>query len=116
MRVREWQDEVVFLYDVGPGAADRSYGVQVARLAGLPDSVLARAQEVLAALERGERGSEAARLTENLPLFSTSVVPAEPEEINPVLGQIKAIEPDALTPLEALEIVYKLKETAEREP
>jgi len=116
MRVREWQDEVVFLYDVGPGAADRSYGVQVARLAGLPDSVLARAQEVLAALERGERGSEAARLTEDLPLFSTSLVPAEPEEINPVLGQIKAIEPDALTPLEALEILYKLKETAEREP
>ena len=115
MRVREWQDEVVFLYEVGPGAADRSYGVQVARLAGLPDAVLARAQEVLAALERGERGSEATRLTEDLPLFSASVVPAKPDEINPMLAQIKAIEPDALTPLEALEILYKLKENAERE-
>jgi len=71
---------------------------------------------VLAALERGERGSEATRLTEDLPLFSTTVAPVEPEKINPMVAQIKATEPDTLTPLEALEILYKLKEAAEREP
>ena len=113
MRIREWRDEVVFLYEVGPGAADRSYGIQVARLAGLPASVLARAKEVLVALESDERGSEAARLTEDLPLFSTSFSAVELPEIDSLVAQIKAIEPDSLSPREALEILYKLKQIGE---
>ena len=113
MRIREWRDEVVFLYEVGPGAADRSYGIQVARLAGLPASVLTRAKEVLAALERDERGSEAARLTKDLPLFSTSFSSVEAPDIDPLVAQIKAVEPDSLSPREALEILYKLKEIGE---
>ena len=52
MKVREWEGEVVFLHEVAPGAADRSYGIQVARLAGLPETVLARARQVLAVLEQ----------------------------------------------------------------
>ena len=113
MRIREWRDEVVFLYEVGPGAADRSYGIQVARLAGLPASVLARAKEVLVALESDERGLEAARLTEDLPLFSTSFSAVELPEIDSLVAQIKAIEPDSLSPREALEILYKLKQIGE---
>ena len=109
MRIREWDDEVVFLYEVGPGAADRSYGIQVARLAGLPDSVLARAQEVLAALEKEERSSEKTRLAEDLPLFSLNVSSAAPSAADPLVEQIKSTNPDALSPREALELVYKLK-------
>ena len=109
MRIREWDDEVVFLYEVGPGAADRSYGIQVARLAGLPDSVLARAQEVLAALEKEERSSEKTRLAKDLPLFSLNVSSAAPSAADPLVEQIKSTNPDALSPREALELIYKLK-------
>ena len=73
IRVREWQGDVVFLYEVVPGTADRSYGIQVGRLAGLPGSVVARAEEVLQMLERGEQEGVADRLAAALPLFSASV-------------------------------------------
>ena len=69
MKVKEWQGDVVFLHEVGPGAADRSYGIQVARLAGLPDAVVARAREVLDLLESTERENPANRLIDDLPLF-----------------------------------------------
>src|SRR5690606_41510581 len=69
--VREWEGEVVFLHEVIKGAADRSYGVQVARLAGLPDAVIARAREVLDLLEQGKAGQKGAKaLVEDLPLFA----------------------------------------------
>ena len=71
MRVKEWQGEVVFLHEVAEGTADRSYGVHVARLAGLPGPVLARAEEVLHQLEQGEARS-AANLAEDLPLFAAA--------------------------------------------
>lgn len=109
MRIREWDDEVVFLYEVGPGAADRSYGIQVARLAGLPTSVLDRAQEVLAALEKEERSSEKTRLAKDLPLFSLSVSSAASSVANPLVERIKSTNPDALSPREALELIYNLK-------
>ena len=78
MAVREWEGEVVFLHEVRAGAADRSYGVQVARLAGLPDAVVARAREVLDALEAGERegGRKPKALIDDLPLFAAAPPPA----------------------------------------
>jgi DNA mismatch repair protein MutS len=118
MRVKEWQGEVVFLHEVGPGAADRSYGIQVARLAGLPAAVIARAESVLQALEAGETsgGDAAARLAEDLPLFAaarpvsaragTEAAPAEPSRVEQALA---GIQPDDLSPREALETIYRLK-------
>ena len=78
MRVKEWKGDVVFLHEVGPGTADRSYGIHVAKLAGLPKSVTARAEEVLEILEKGEQGGALARLADDLPLFSAARRRAEP--------------------------------------
>ena len=72
MRVKEWQGDVVFLHEVAPGAADRSYGIHVAKLAGLPATVIARAEEVLETLETGEQGGALARLADDLPLFAAA--------------------------------------------
>src|SRR6185437_13297010 len=110
MRVKEWQGDVVFLHEVAPGAADRSYGIHVAKLAGLPPAAVARAEAVLALLEKGEQQGALARLADDLPLF-TAARPkasrtAEPSQAETALA---AIEPDALTPREALELLYKLK-------
>ena len=73
MRVKEWEGDVIFLHEVATGAADRSYGVQVARLAGLPDAVVQRAKDVLHQLETGEMSGKADRLVDDLPLFSAAV-------------------------------------------
>src|SRR5690606_6316119 len=72
MRVKEWEGEVVFLHEVARGAADRSYGIQVARLAGLPETVVERARAVLQRLEQGEVSGTATRLVDDLPLFSAA--------------------------------------------
>lgn len=114
MAVREWEGEAVFLHEVRPGAADRSYGVQVARLAGLPDAVVARAREVLEALEAGERegGPKAETLIDDLPLFSARTAPrppAAPQGPSPVEAALDEINPDDMTPREALEALYRLK-------
>ena len=110
MRVKEWQDEVVFLHEVAPGAADRSYGIHVAKLAGLPPAVVARAEAVLALLEKSEQSGELARLADDLPLFSAARpkggTPARDSAVEQALG---AIEPDTLSPREALELIYRLK-------
>jgi DNA mismatch repair protein MutS len=110
MRVKEWKGDVVFLHEVGPGTADRSYGIHVGKLAGLPKSVTARAEEVLATLEKGEQGGALARLAVDLPLFSAARRRAEPAEsesrAEALLGDIR---PDELTPREALDFIYKLK-------
>jgi len=111
--VREWEGEVIFLHEVRPGAADRSYGVQVAKLAGLPASVVARAHDVLDALEKGERegGDRQKALIDDLPLFSAIPAPApQPVKASPVADRLKDIHPDMLTPREALELIYELKE------
>ena len=108
--VREWQGDVVFLHEVKKGAADRSYGVQVAKLAGLPQSVLERARVVLEALERGEREghSKQKALIDDLPLFSAvaTVAPMRPSALEDALVDI---QPDALSPKEALDLIYVLK-------
>lgn len=109
MRVREWQGEVVFLHEVAPGTADRSYGIHVARLAGLPQAVLARAEEVLAALERDDARGDVARLAEDLPLFSAAAAPAPRAAPSAVEEELRRVAPDDLTPREALEALYRLR-------
>jgi DNA mismatch repair protein MutS len=109
MRVKEWQGDVVFLHEVAPGAADRSYGIHVAKLAGLPPAVVARAEAVLAILEKGEQSGALARLAEDLPLFSAARAAAPPAKRDALRDALSAIEPDALSPKAALELLYKLK-------
>ena len=112
--VKEWEGEVVFLHEVRRGTADRSYGVQVARLAGLPMSVVERARVVLEALEKGERegGTRRQALIDDLPLFAAAPVVARPAPVvreSAVEGRLKGVLPDELTPKEALALVYELK-------
>ncbi|MDO5529849.1 MAG: DNA mismatch repair protein MutS, partial [Paracoccus sp. (in: a-proteobacteria)] len=111
--VREWEGEVIFLHEVRRGAADRSYGVQVAKLAGLPDSVVGRAREILAALESGEREGKArpAALIDDLPLFRAAppAPPPAPPRESAIEARLREISPDQITPREALELLYQLK-------
>jgi len=110
--VKEWQGEVIFLHEVQKGAADRSYGVQVARLAGLPEAVVERARVVLDALEKGERegGATQKALIDELPLFSVAPSrapqPAGPSRLD---ARMNDIRPDELTPKQALDLIYELK-------
>ena len=113
--VKEWEGEVIFLHEVKKGAADRSYGVQVAQLAGLPPAVVARARVVLEALEKGERegGATQKTLIDDLPLFATTPTPPPPPaKTSTVNSMMDEIMPDELTPREALDLIYKLKEAA----
>ena len=113
--VREWKGSVVFLREIQPGAADRSYGVQVAKLAGMPKAVTARAKTLLETLERGSEGpaARAAKLVEDLPLFAASPASESADEASPVLERLEALDPDSLTPREALEALYELKRLKE---
>ncbi|HEY5712097.1 MAG TPA: DNA mismatch repair protein MutS [Allosphingosinicella sp.] len=108
VRAREWKGDLVLLHEVATGPADRSYGIAVAKLAGLPPPVLARAKSVLARLEEGRAatGGIAAGL-DDLPLFAAAAV--EEPAPDPVLAALAEIEPDALAPREALEAIYRLK-------
>ena len=108
MQVREWRGEVVFEHRVGPGAAERSWGVHVARLAGVPRPVLSRAQEVLKALEARARGLDP--LSEELPLFARPAPAATPAAADhPALAALAELDADALSPREALDALYRLK-------
>ncbi|MGE0119754.1 MAG: DNA mismatch repair protein MutS [Dongiaceae bacterium] len=112
MRVKEWRNEVVFLHEVAAGAADRSYGIHVAKLAGLPAAVVARAEEVLATLEQGEQAGALARLADDLPLFAATARPSAAPAAkapSPAEDMLARINPDELTPKEALELLYKLR-------
>jgi len=113
VRVKEWQGDVVFLHEVLPGAADRSYGIQVAKLAGLPPAVIARAKSVLAKLEAQDRGQGTRVLVDDLPLFAVpsraaAEAPAS-SEAQQVIEALKALHPDEMSPREALEALYALK-------
>ncbi|MEQ8266225.1 MAG: DNA mismatch repair protein MutS [Parvibaculum sp.] len=112
MRVKEWQGDVVFLHEVAPGAADRSYGIQVAKLAGLPAPVIARAQSVLAALEQGGDHEARTKLIDDLPLFSATARPAPVVKTSAAEEELKKLNPDELSPKEALELLYRLKALA----
>ena len=112
--VKEWEGEVIFLHEVRKGAADRSYGVQVARLAGLPLAVVERAKVVLDALEKGERegGTRKHTLIDDLPLFNaTPAAPLKPaaSRRSELEAALHAIHPDEMTPIEALNALYALK-------
>src|SRR5215471_12883022 len=110
MKVKEWKDGVVFLHEVAPGAADRSYGIQVAKLAGLPRAVTERAREVLRALEEGQEGHKPLARIDDLPLFAERLQLAKAAEprSNALEQALRAVDPDALTPKSALELVYVL--------
>ena len=113
MRVKEWQGDVVFLHEVVAGAADRSYGIQVAKLAGLPASVIERAKVVLAQIEAEDRTSPARRLIDDLPLFSAARAAPAPQPdtaIDAVIEALAALHPDEMSPRDALEALYALKE------
>jgi len=113
--VKEWEGDVIFLHEVRKGAADRSYGVQVAKLAGLPDAVVNRARIVLDALEKGEREGAAnpKALIDDLPLFSATPVPAPQKQNASALdSRMEEVLPDELTPREALQVLYELKDLA----
>lgn len=106
LRAKEWKDELVFLHDIQAGPADRSYGVQVAKLAGLPARAVKRAEQVLKKLEA------APDAVDTLPLFAAAVDEIEDTiapDSHPALDLLETIDPDGLTPREALDLIYRLK-------
>jgi DNA mismatch repair protein MutS len=109
VKVKEWKGDVVFLHEVAPGAADRSYGIQVAKLAGLPSSVIERARIVLAKLEQEDRA--APKGFEDLPLFATPYKPAQQTDAahEMLIAAVAALNPDDMSPREAMEALYALK-------
>jgi DNA mismatch repair protein MutS len=113
VRVKEWQGEVIFLHEVIPGVADRSYGIQVAKLAGLPSRVIERAKLVLAELEAEDRTSPARRLIDDLPLFAAPSRAATPSQqdsaLDTLIAALAALNPDEMSPREAIEALYALK-------
>jgi DNA mismatch repair protein MutS len=112
MRVKEWQGDVVFLHEVTPGAADRSYGIHVAKLAGLPPAVVERAEQVLATLEKGEQAGALTRLADDLPLFAAAPPAMRGKKASAAEEALLALEPDQLTPKQALEELYRLRRLA----
>ena len=114
MRVKEWQGDVVFLHEVTGGAADRSYGIHVAKLAGLPKAAIARAETVLASLEQGEQAGALTRLADDLPLFAATAARAAAPQAkeSEVEAALKDINPDELTPRAALDLLYRLRSLA----
>ncbi|MGE4313296.1 MAG: DNA mismatch repair protein MutS [Pseudobdellovibrionaceae bacterium] len=112
LKVKEWQGDIIFLHEVGKGAADRSYGLHVARLAGLPETVLSRAQDVLTRLQDGKQGKHVKGLSEDLPLLNFNAAPVTPavaKKPDPLHEKLALLDPDALTPREALDVLYELK-------
>jgi DNA mismatch repair protein MutS len=112
--VREWKDDIVFLRKVTAGRSDRSYGIQVARLAGLPPSVVSRAREILDGLERDElsRGGRPALSAEGVRTRQLGLFQAPEAPERPVLGRLRAVDVDNLTPLQALSLLAELKREA----
>jgi DNA mismatch repair protein MutS len=122
IKVKEWNDEIIFLHKVISGTADRSYGIHVAKIAGLPKPVIARAEEVLDMLENSNEHRPATQIINDLPLFQAVLDKVEEEENNQptaqsskVLDEVKEINPDELTPKQALDILYKLKQLEKEE-
>ena len=117
IKVREWKGEIIFLHEVKQGAADRSYGVQVAQLAGLPNSVVKRARLILKMLEKKDRESRTGALSlfEDLPLFAATPAPIMETSKQSVVEDILSnVLPDELSPRDALALIYKLKENLEK--
>ena len=107
MKAKEWNGDLIFLHEAGPGPADRSYGVQVAKLAGVPPAVVARAREVL---ERLEREAGAPAHLDDLPLFAAAT-PGVAERSGPseIDKAVAELDPDGMSPREAMAALYRLK-------
>ena len=115
LQVKEWNGDVIFMHQVQAGAADRSYGIHVARLAGLPPQVIARAQEVLNFLNEGEHSGRLTKMANDLPLFQT--MPTSPQQKpSPLREKLESVQPDHLSPKEALAILYDLKSLLNDDP
>jgi DNA mismatch repair protein MutS len=117
MRVKEWEGRIIFLHEVGAGAADRSYGIHVAQLAGLPAAVIHRAEDVLAQLESQKAGPLSPPTIDDLPLFAVAkrkdpvvVEDKAPEPPHPLIEAVRHLDPDSMTPRQALEALYRLRE------
>ncbi len=124
LAVREWEEKIIFLYNVIAGSADRSYGIHVARLAGVPEKVLHRAQKILDLFEQDKAGNISTKLMSDLPLFkgieeentnvpSITSPPAQEDTRHPVLERLEALNIDALSPRDAIDVLYELKEHLE---
>jgi DNA mismatch repair protein MutS len=114
MKVEEWKGEVVFLHEVATGAADRSYGIHVGKLAGLPNAVVTRAEQVLESLEKSEQSLVISKLADDLPLFHMLTEaprplgkPSGPSAVDLALDETN---PDEMTPRQAHDYLYTLKE------
>jgi DNA mismatch repair protein MutS len=118
MRVTEWHGDVVFLHEVVAGAADRSYGIQVAKLAGMPASVVERAKAVLASLEASDRQRPATRLVDDLPLFAAAASARATMAPFPAADHLAEVldtlDPDDMTPRQALDALFALKAARQR--
>ncbi len=112
LRAKAWKGDLVFLHEVAPGAADRSYGIQVAKLAGLPKSAVERARAVLARLE-ANGGATRVDIVNDLPLFAQVLAETAPSKLEAALAEI---QPDGLSPKDALELLYRLKAVAVSDP
>ena len=112
LKVTEWEGDVVFLHEVVPGAADRSYGLQVARLAGGRPAVVERAKTILAELERSDRERPKRALVDDLPLFAAPARAAAPPKRDALRKTFDGLDPDEMTPRDALEALYRLKRVA----
>ena len=118
LRAREWKNDLVFLHEVQPGPADRSYGVQVARLAGLPKKAVARAAQILKRLETDPSSAESLPLFAAAPLAveeDAASLPEMPAGAERVVSLLEEVDPDSLTPREALDLIYRLKDESREE-
>ena len=113
VRAREWKGDLVLLHEVAEGPADRSYGIAVARLAGMPPAAVARAKAVLAKLEAGraKTGGLAAGL-DDLPLFAAAAHEPEEERKDALRSEVESLDVDSMSPRDALETLYRLKALA----
>lgn len=109
MRVKEWEDEIIFLHEVINGSADRSYGIHVGKLAGLPPAVIERAEQILHILETGKKSDTLVELSNELPLFQAAPPALKEKAVSKLETALLEIDPDELTPREALDALYALK-------
>ncbi|MFT8451772.1 MAG: DNA mismatch repair protein MutS [Zymomonas mobilis] len=116
VRAKEWQGDLILLHEMAEGAADRSYGIEVARLAGLPPVVLKRASEVLAQLENSSsKNNDSSANLSDLPLFGVQAFQTVLPQNDPLYDAVSELDADALTPRQALDVIYRLKELAAKD-
>ena len=114
MQVKEWQNEIIFMHSVAKGAADKSYGIHVGKLAGLPAAVITRSEQFLGELQKSESHGKLSTLAQDLPLFQEvsqqAEQSAETAKYEDMYKKVQDIDPDSLSPREALEALYALKQ------